>query len=378
VLLGLAYLTRTEALVATLFLAILVFLFGRGNRTKASGVAACLVVACLLVGSPYVLFLKAKTGQFRLEAKSSDNFTYGKMRLAGMAGEPAFRAIDDNLKPIGLSMRTELDVLSTTKFDLRTVLRFVKLAARENGRDVLNDLLEQKASGGFMLVGLVTLGLFGSSWNRARTLQETAVLMFLLLLFLPLLSLVTFWNTRYILPMLLVLIIWAAKGAAGLAEWGRKSMVSTISPRAWMKPSEGLKSITRVIMIAAVAALLLVAWQGIGHIENLQIGDPATKTAGLWLRQRIPAGSLVMDTDNLIAFYSGADYRPFPYAAEATALRYIAANNVGILVIREKNAETSNPYYEGWINKGIPDPQVRLLASIPSEKYGRILLYRRD
>jgi 4-amino-4-deoxy-L-arabinose transferase-like glycosyltransferase len=378
VLIGFAYLTRTEGLLVALFLAVLIVILGRENRKKASAIVACMVVACILVGAPYVWFLTAKTGEFRIEAKSADNFTYGQMRLAGIPWEPAFRAIDENLQPVGLSMRTELDVLSTTKFDLRTALRFVKLAARENSRNVARDLLKQNASGGFVLVGLVALGLFGTPWSRARTLQEAAVGVFLLMLFLPFLSIVTFWNTRYVLAMLLVLIIWAANGVAVIAEWGWKSVVKAISPRVWMKSTGALKLVTRVVMVAAVATLLLIAWQGIGHVEDLQSGDPTTKAAGLWLRQRIPAGLVVMDTDNLIAFYSGGTYRPFPYAAEATALRYIAANNVGILVIREKNGETSNPYYDGWVNNGIPDPQAHLLASIPSEKYGRILLYRRS
>ncbi|HUO24395.1 MAG TPA: glycosyltransferase family 39 protein [Candidatus Aquilonibacter sp.] len=368
---GLAYLARSEALLAACFLAGLVLVLGYKNRFKAILVAACLVAACGVLAAPYVWFLKSETGQFRLEAKSSDNFTYGKMRLAGVPWEQAFRQIDDNLQPVGLAMRTDLDVLKTTRFSLPVTLRFVKLAAHDNGRYLVHDLLEETASGGFVLLGLIAIGLFASPWNLSRALQEAAIILFLMLLFLPLLTLVTYWNTRYVLAFLLIAIIWAANGAVALSEWCGETLVR-------IRTGRPLKEFGQIFVATfAVLAMLLVAWSGISHVENLRSGDPALKAAGLYIKEWLASGEVVMDTDNLIAYYSGGAYRPVPYASESTALRYIDAEKVRVLVIREQNAETSNPYYAGWISKGIPDPAFSLVGSIPSQEYGRILIYRR-
>ena len=325
-----------------------------------------------MVGAPYVWFLKEKTGHFRIEAKSADNFAYGQMKLTGVAWEPAFRAIDDNLKPIGLSMRTDLDVLQTTKFRLRTLLGFVKLAARDNARSLVHDLFEESFSGGFMLVALVTIGLFGSPWNRKRAVQEAAVLVFLALLFVPLLTLVDYFNTRYILPFLFVFVIWAANGVAGLADWSEKSL------RDFLPENRGAEVARWIVPFASAVVLLTLAWGAIAHVDNFRKGDPTLKAAGLYLKGRFPAGFTVMDTDGLIAFYSGGIYKPFPYSGENTALRYIAAKNISVLVLRQKNSETRNPYYQSWVSTGVPDPRASFLASFQCEEFGRIDLYRRN
>jgi len=369
-LLGFAYLTRTEALLTAGFLLLLVFLWGRRNLRKAFATATCLLSACALVAAPYVWFLKAQTGQFRLEGKSANNFAFGEMRLAGWGWEEAYRKVDDQLNPIGLSVRSELDVLHTTKPDLPTVLRLLKLAASENSRHIVHELLEERAAGGFVLVGLVALGLFSSPWDRKRALQEGIAMAYLLSVFLPLLTVVDYFNTRYILPLLMVLIIWASKGVVEFVNWTEKTLQRLIQfpvsgPAAW---GAGI-AIT-------LGALLAITWPAIKHVDNLRQGDPAMKTAGLLLKERAPGPLVVMDTDNRIAYYSGATYKPYPFASQSTALRWIAANHVNVLVVREKNAETSNPYYRGWVGEGIPDPRASLLLSVPSQEYGRILLYR--
>ena len=369
-LFGLAYLTRTESLMETAFLAVLVLLCGRKDKSKAVGVAACLSLACILVGAPYVWFLKSHTGQFRLEAKSANNFAFGKMRLAGESWEPAYRRVDDNLNPVGLSMRTDLDVLQTTKFSLPIAAQILRLAAHDNIRSFAGDLLEERAVGGFVLIGLVSLGLFSSPWSRERVAGEMILMVFLLCLFLPILSLVDYFNFRYVVPILLILVLWTAKGIAEFAGWSGNTVQAVLR-----SPDRARWGRTGGLLVAA-GALLLVAWPAVNHIDNLRGDDPALKTVGLRLKGLLSNGPVVMDTDNRIAFYSGGIYRPYPYASQATALRYIAANNVAALVIKERNAETNNPYYQNWAAGGIPEPGASLILSVPSKVYGKILVYR--
>jgi hypothetical protein len=352
------------------FVFLLILLLGLKHPHQAIRAAACLLLTCALTGAPYVWFLKVHTGQFRLEGKSANNYAFGEMRLAGFGWEEAYRKVDDRLNPVGLSMRTELDVLRTTTIDLSKAVRLVKLAGPENSRRIVHDLLEERAAGGFVLVGLVSLGLFASPWDRKRALQEALALVYLVCLFLPLLSVAESLNTRYILSFLVVVIIWAARGVSGFADWAEVTLGMLARPLRWVRPARAIG------MATAVGALFLVTGPAIKHVDNLRGGDPAMKTAGLLLKERCSGPLVVMDTDNRIAYYSGAVYKPYPYASQNTALRWIAANNVNVLVIKERNAETNNPYYHNWITEGIPDPRASLLLSVPSEDFGRILLYR--
>jgi hypothetical protein len=213
------------------------------------------------------------------------------------------------------------------------------------------------------------MGLLGSPWNRRRAVQEGIVLMFLICLFLPLLMLLIF-NSRYVIPFLLVLTIWAAKGLVEVGDWSQKTLTNIVPTASWARPVHTLA------IVVAAGAMLSAAWLKVDKFEDLRRGDPALKTAGLRVKELFPTDKLViMDSGPLLTFYAGGILRNYPYANEHTALRYIAANKINVLVMRQKS-EIDSPYYRDWASKGIPDPRASMIVSLPSERYGRIVLYR--
>jgi 4-amino-4-deoxy-L-arabinose transferase-like glycosyltransferase len=367
-LLGLAYLVRSEALLTAGYLVVLILVFGNRHKFRAIQVAACMVGVLAAVGAPYVWFLKVQTGQLRIEAKSADNYSYGKMLLSGMTPAQAFLSIDDDLKPIGVTMKSNLETLQTTKFSLSDILRFAKAAARNNGADLVRGLFVQRAVGGAALLGLVILGLFGSPWSPRRTVSEAILLGFLACLSLPFLTLLIF-NSRYVVPFIPVVILWASCGVEQFGTW-TESIFSTLVPSLRAVSARALGT------AGAAGALLVIAWLSIGSFTDLSGGDAALKAAGALLKERFPGVKLVvMDDDPLVAYYAGAALIPFPYAAERTALRYLSANNVNVVVLRE-GLESGIPYHRDWAIKGLPDSRASLITSLPSKRYGRILLYR--
>src|SRR5262249_17875096 len=155
---------------------------------------------------------KKHTGQFRLESKSQDNIDYGKLMLSGLTPDQIFHEVDDNLHPIGVSMRSDIENMRAAKVDVRTALRFEEVYAKVNSSKIVSGLFENQADGGVLLIALVAIGLFSSPWDRKRAIQEAIMIAFLILLILPLLAWFAF-TSRFLVICLPLLIIWVAKGA---------------------------------------------------------------------------------------------------------------------------------------------------------------------
>ncbi len=367
-LVGLAYMTRPEALLTVCFLFLVVLVCGWNHKRRAGRVAVCLAAACMVAGSPYMWFLKMHTGQFRLEAKSADNFAIEKMLSAGMAPIQAYRLVDDDLRPIGVTMRSDLDVMRATKVSLPTALRLAKAVAPQTLRYFVSVLFEKQALGGVVLIGLVTMGLLRSAWDRKRAVREGFVVAYLACLVLPLLS---WWasTSRFAVVFLPVLIVWASNGVEEVGAWLGETWTG-------ISRNQECELRARVVgIVGSAGALLLLSWLTVASFEDLRPGDPALKRAGLELKRRFPTKKLViMDMDPIVTFYAGGIYRAFPYCTEKTALRYISANQVDIIVCRQ-NGQQAIPYYQDWVTAGIPDDRASFILGVPSAKQGRIVLY---
>ena len=369
VVFGLAYLIRPEALLLTLVTAAIVVLYGWKHRSKAIQVAICQIAAFAILAAPYVVFLKVQTGQFRLEGKSSSNFLLSQMLMQGMSLNQVNYAIDDDLTPRGLNMRSDLEVIHSTKFDLATSMRMIRTAAGQNTRLLFIYLTKEQACGGALLMGLVMLGLFGSAWNRERAAGEGVLITILVFLVVPLFSLI-FFNSRFVIPFLPLLIVWAAKGVDEFAKWSQDTAHNLLPGSGWA---------TRTGLIAsgcALGGMLLIGWATVQNFPDLRRDDLAVKTLGLQLKRQFPGIGKIMDVSPIPAFYAGAVVRNYPYTDSSTALRYIAASKIDLLVLREHGSEMLTPYLKDWQTNGVPDPRAELLLTVPTQEYGQIKVYR--
>jgi len=367
-LIGLAYLTRSEAMLIGCLAAGCIVLIGRRQILGSLKVAASIGLAITIVAAPYVVFLYSNTGQLRLEAKSSDNYAYGLMRLQGFTPEQAFRSLDDNLNPIGVTMKTDLENMREAHFSIGNTMRFIRVAARTNARELLVGLFRRFSAGGIPMAVLIAFGLLASPWNRRRLAVDGLVLLFVLCQFLPLLSLLIF-NSRYVVGFIPALVFWVANGIERVAQWSYQKFPILF-------PALSAHRASLLATAALVIALLLPAWATTGSFVDLQRGDAALKSAGILVKNLFAGRKLViMDSDGIVTYYAGATLRPFPFTAESTTFRYMVANGVNLVVIRQ-TLSTEIPYYRGWAAAGIADKRATLIATIPSIRYGNVLVYR--
>jgi hypothetical protein len=69
------------------------------------------------------------------------------------------------------------------------------------------------------------------------------------------------------------------------------------------------------------------------------------RTVGLWLKDNIPGGSVVMSRYPAIAFYGDADWEPTPNAGFEQMLDYARAQSVDYFVLDEVETRSLRPQY---------------------------------
>jgi len=84
---------------------------------------------------------------------------------------------------------------------------------------------------------------------------------------------------------------------------------------------------------------------------------------------------LVLVGQNTMAFYADADYCPFPYADEATALRYFDKRKIDYIVLTEADIGQA-PYLPSWWMHGIPSSSAVLLREVTTAGGEKVRFYR--
>jgi 4-amino-4-deoxy-L-arabinose transferase-like glycosyltransferase len=370
---GLAYLTRPEAFM---FPFMAVALIALSCRTGAAGVlrrAGALLGTFAVLAAPYAIFLSLATGQLRFEGKSAINYVLGNAIVAGRSVDEGAYAVDRDLKEEGAYMRSNLSAIESASPTVRDVVPYALFAAKRNLPRLVHVLLSKTAFGSPLLLWLVILGMFTKSWKRDRILAQLALLMVPVSMVLGLLSVVAWVALRYYFIFLPTLIIWASEGIVELSKW----VLATLGA---IRRGAVLRSLAaRSVTPAAVAAIALISYRGIGDVPDLAMWGPQSrivKRAGEWLGNLHARPKTIMDTATNVAFQARAAYVPFPWSDSETALRYIEAKGIDFIVVRTANASSGRPYLSDWVENGIPDRRAELVYSKKSPRMGDIIIYR--
>jgi 4-amino-4-deoxy-L-arabinose transferase-like glycosyltransferase len=364
VLMGLAYLTRPEALIFVVIFSAALVLANRGQAALAARRAGVVVVVFSIFALPYVRFLYQETGQVRWEAKTPDGIRYAQRQAAGQSWGEIYFAIDkDTLEEHGATNTSDRDMILKTHASPGERLRmFTRQGAHNLPRllQALGDLQLGQPAFGICIV----LGFFGLTWDRERFRHD---------LFLLLGSAVTlgtfctwpFFHDRYLFPLIPALSIWGGVGLERIRQWARASVGGVgLSARAVVLAAP--VTVGLVVFFVCVSGAAGVresdeiqqSWTVRSHIDDIPIGH--------WIRQQ-SAGTArprIMDTGPIVPFYSGGVLVPYPWTDAATALRYIAHKNVAYLVVRDVDAHR-RPYLAEWIDK--PPAGFQLLRTFPSD-----------
>ncbi len=365
---GLAYLLRPEGLTyfAVLGLFMVLWHLARHSfwRVVTWGRLALAVLICLVVISPYVLFLHANSGQWMLSGKMGLILDIAPAYIAHdqVAHDLAVSRLDSTGQEI-IWFSAERFQRSFSAYVLESPSRFF-FYMRQNMAQTWDALFHQTLFSPWV-VALAALGLFARPWDRRRWWHEG-------LLWAALLPLVSFWLLfvidRFLIGVLPIGLIWAAAGLAHLVRWAAQTLQG-LRPR----PAGWLKTTAAALPIAVVLAFSL--WLG---IEQLYAGlgrmSWSHKDAGVWLRANSVPDDVIMARSTEVGLYAERQVIASPNATWPELLAYAHTRGARFLVIDEYEVTELRPQFGFLMHPEAAPPEVIYLRTFTNG--GSTLVYR--
>ena len=343
-LLGLAYLTRPEAVVY--FGVFVIFAWIWLLKSVKCGIRrtwfalGSLVLPFVVLAVPYIWYLHVHTGQWLISGKvdfvwqqatASKSFIYFDLMPGG---EVAW------LSPDRVQMNTLQSILTNPGDILHRVIK--------SGRS-LKDQFFQWQNFWWGLTPLLVVALLKHPWDQRRVRHEAfliTIILVLMLTFLPF-----FFVVRLFAPAFPVLLIWTALGALYLGHWLQDTV------ELWREKSLSnpyLKSVLGWLPAGMVAGFLILT------IPVVADGCRRTnafgyKEAGLWLKAHTPADAKVMTQEVAVALYADRHWVPSPNTDWAHFVQYARSHDANYLVVRDFNLVKYQPQLAHTLEKGAPE-----------------------
>jgi hypothetical protein len=310
--LGLAYLTRTEALAfagIALALLALVRLCRRDRLARVMGRIALAGLVFLLFAAPYLLTIRNSTGRWGLSGAAGMAF----VSTVGLAENnvSAFDAATWGLDPA--SGEVYLFAPASEGQGLVSALLADPMGlvgrTRANLREMMDLLLSARLVP-WLLAALAVLGLFGRAWDKPMLWGQMALIASLAS---PLSYVPFFVQDRYLAGLLLPALVWIGAGSVFLAEWLFRSVAALRGQAPRSTPPIG------VVVIPAVLVAVVLLWQGPRLWQSLQRTksfQPGHLAAAAYLREQgVNSDTVIMSRYPAIAFHAGTRWIPTPAAA---------------------------------------------------------------
>lgn len=357
---GASYLVRTEgAFWWALFLVLVtVVAIKRRQRWRAPVFFAA---GFLLFALPYVAYLFQHTGRLMISGKTGIVVFLSPyfVELGGL-GHDLLTSLD--------STGREIMWLSPEQFDIsfvRSVLQdpagFVRLV-RANLALTQAGLLEVLV--GPWLMAVAFLGLFAQPWRGRRLAAEAFWLAALLPLAVLLISKV---ETRYLIPLVPVLLVWTAHGLVSLGYWlvGTWDQVRRLVRPAAAASAASLSrraAIAAVVLLVIVVAIALRMQATTALVEQAKL-TPSHEAAGLWLAQNSLEGEAIMTRARELALYGDRPLVALPRGDWATVLDYGRARGADYLVIDDWEINELRPQLSFLLDPSQTPPEAEFLTS---------------
>jgi 4-amino-4-deoxy-L-arabinose transferase-like glycosyltransferase len=368
-LLGLAYLTKPEAIVYLgvmyAFLIVGRLLRRRRRRNLLIGIAVGALTFALVI-SPYLLFLYRHTGRLLITGKLGVTYVAG---LGAVEHDPglydrALSRLDESGEEIIWFSEDRFkysigdEILGDPRAFVRRVWKNV---------NALESVLFNRRVFPFYFLVMLGLAWFGSPWARARLPREA----FLVSAVLPVLVFLPFHiELRYFAPMLLVLILWLAKGLDSLGS----CLSSTL--RQWSMFAARSSRIGQALTVVLCAALVayFLALQPVVLRDGLAGMNPSRREAGLWLRENSSADALVMSRDPEVAFYAERSWIASPNEPYERVIDYVRMRGASYLVIDEREVTVIRPQLQMLLNENAPPAGLRHVYTAEDPR-GKTIVY---
>lgn len=292
------------------------YVFFRGWCAFAN--AVIYILAFVIIAAPYVGYLYRHTGRLMISGKTGIVLllTPHVIEQGGRGQDFTSRLDSSGTEILWLSPEQfEISWLDTVRADPRGTLQQVRANLALAWQALVDPLL------GLLIMGLAVLGLFGSRWDRRRWSGEAfwlANLMPLVILFISKVE------TRYLAPVVPIVLVWAAQGVLHLAGWAAGSISCILSVRP--RPLVWSVLITGALLIYGLVGQVAAARAGQASLVS------SHEAAGLWLAAHTDADEPVMSRNSELGLYADRPLVAFPNADWAEVLAYARARGARYLV----------------------------------------------
>lgn len=342
-LLGLAYLTRPEAIgyfgiiaLVLLFQAVRVKMHDRGRALLGLGTFCFVFMAC---AAPYMIYLRNDTGRWQISGKVSRNLWILEMT----EDSPHEHTPSQSLGQLGLGKIKNLlsNIIDLTK-------RLPSLMTIE-------------------LLILAGIGLFGASWDKLRFRRELYLLTFCGLT--TLFYVLAHFEIRYFYVLYPVLFGWIAVGLFRIQDWAIATAVNL--------KSDWVASFARTNLAVTLAlAFILVLGLPYYRFAQTRINEAIERDAGIWLKEnavpdpRIFSGSLAP-----IFFAEGESVSVDSKNLQEIA-QYLKTSDVEYVVTSSTNLKF-NPHLKGLDELLDKSVDFEILHKFSNEAEDTVIVYHK-
>ncbi|MCU1369058.1 MAG: hypothetical protein JWO77_252 [Ilumatobacteraceae bacterium] len=365
-LVGLAYLTRPEALMPGAVIGLAVFLFALRQPDVSWAGRAKLVLrncaafgfAALLFVAPYVNYTHSNSGSWSLTSKTKD------------ASIDAWRAVaqDDRLErdqilysiqPDGVSLGPE--TVSLTKIAREHPRNWLTIAWI-NSTTIVGDYVGRPWETGPTWELIPLFLLVPAVWQMWRTRHKGSTLLFVGLGAAPLATCFLFFALpRYLMMTTAVLIPF---GAWGLVEWTNRLALGKRRLAWWVMG--GLM----------VLSLVVAAWNLLPLSSTPERTEQ--RTAGEWIAANTPEDARVMTRSFHVQGYSHRDVVAMPSAEYRAMLEFARRMGVKYLVADENTIKRRRPEVYDILMRETGSPAGLKLVHQFTERGTRVKIYELD
>lgn len=348
---GSAYLVRQEAFAYLLLgigSAVLHIVLrrpsGLGQAKTVSRLALIPLIFCVFAG-PYIAWVSGQTGQFRVEVKSPLNLATERRIQSGMSIEEAAFAIDTDLTPRGVWMRSNLASIESHPLSRSEMFGVMARKADAVAKNAVAMVISYFALGGPVLFGLAVLGLFATPWGPRQTLDNVHLLAVLGLVVFGTFF-INYSNERFYLPFIPVLAIWASAGILQITGWAEKTAEMWGALR-FRQPAGATSALLAAALVLSPSLASSYAKLAADRAER----DFKYAMVDLASRQDKPLW--VADSDAQLAYHANGKLVWLPFTDQNTALRYLTQKGATHVVVRQSHV-SFRPYLAGWLENGVP------------------------
>lgn len=369
---GLCYLTRAEGIGYVLVLILMMGIFWLLNQKREAKrklfiCSILLILGLFIVSAPYLVFFHDQTGEWIVGQKGGTNLGVGEVWLSK---DPlAFEKLVYGLTEDGMRMKGhpflvgEMEKVNRFDYIIHHPKEIAKAYVISAGNEYYRAIPSIFPP---LLILLIGVGLFRGGWTRERFKKEVymaSIVVYPLLLY-PLFHI----ESRYLMPVLPIAIIWSANGINELQDWLHQTTADLKID--WLKQRLIFKNLVLVIVL-----LSLISMTALIPFYFYQYQPTEHKEAGLWMKENVPQNPVIMAKRPCIAFYAEGTFIPLPYANYTEMMKYAKYHHVKYIVMDEKETAKVRPQFAFLLDETkAPKDDLKLIYK-DSNTHNKILIY---